>query len=93
MLDNYTAEELKLVAARIKSKWPHVIIEASGGITMEMMPTFFSEHVDIISQGSLTNGYNTLDFSLKVPKPDNFLKRERSISGGAEDAAAKRQCS
>ena len=89
MLDNYAGEELKAVAARIKSKWPHVIIEASGGITMEMMPAFFSEHVDIISQGCLTNGYDTLDFSLKVPKPPSFSKRGRSISEDA--AAAKRQ--
>jgi len=31
-----------------------------------MLPDFFSEYVDVISQGALTNGYDTLDFSLKV---------------------------
>ena len=41
------------------------------------MPTFFSPHVNIISQGALTNGYATLDFSLKVPKPEAFAVRDR----------------
>mmetsp|Transcript_102236 Transcript_102236/g.305204 ORF Transcript_102236/g.305204 Transcript_102236/m.305204 type:complete len:317 (-) Transcript_102236:132-1082(-) len=90
MLDNYKGDELKQVAARIKAQWPHVIIEASGGITMGTLPAFFSEHVDVISQGCLTDGYDTLDFSLKVPKPDAFAKRRRSAA--VADADAKKQC-
>lgn len=78
MLDNYVPDELKQVAALIKSKWPHVVIEASGGITSETMPQFFSPCVDIVSQGKLTNGYDTLDFSLKVPKPEDFAARARA---------------
>ena len=30
MLDNYKGEELKAVSGRIKKRWPHIIIEASG---------------------------------------------------------------
>ena len=56
MLDNYTPAALKEVAGRLKEEWPHVTIEASGGITSATMPDFFSPHVDIISQGDLTNG-------------------------------------
>lgn len=77
MFDNYTGDEIKPAAAAIKAQWPHVIIEASGGITQATMHTFFSPAVDIISQGSLTNGYDTLDFSLKVPKPEAFQARKR----------------
>jgi len=79
MLDNYKGEELKKVAGAIKAQWPHVIIEASGGITLPTMHEYFSPHVDIVSQGSLTNGYDTLDFSLKVPKPETFQSRKRSL--------------
>jgi len=43
------------------------------------MHEYFSPHVDIVSQGSLTNGYDTLDFSLKVPKPETFQSRKRSL--------------
>ena len=77
MLDNYTGDQLKAVSARIKQKWPHIIIEASGGITLESMPSFMGPSVDIISSGALTNGYDTLDFSLKVPKPEAFAARDR----------------
>jgi len=83
MLDNYTGDQLKTVAAGIKTRWPHVIIEASGGITLETMSDFFSPSVDIISQGALTHGYDILDFSLKVPKPDAFVARPRTGEGEA----------
>jgi len=78
MLDNYSGDQLKVVAGNIKARWPHVIIEASGGITIDTMPHFFSASVDIISQGALTHGYSFLDYSLKVPKPENFRKRTRT---------------
>ena len=56
MLDNFTAETLPRAAQTLKERFPQVIIEASGGISAEMLPDFFSPHVDIISQGDLTNG-------------------------------------
>lgn len=66
MLDNFEPEQLKRDASRVKEKFPHVIIEASGGITFDTMTDYISEHVDIISRGNLTQGYSCLDFSLKV---------------------------
>jgi len=77
MLDNYSGSQLKKVAKTLKQRWPHILIEASGGITLQTMSDFFSPDVDIISQGALTNGYATLDFSLKVPKPEQFASRGR----------------
>ena len=56
MLDNFTPETLHPTAETLKERFPHLLIEASGGITMETMPSFFSPHVDIISQGRLTQG-------------------------------------
>ena len=92
MLDNFGAEPLKAVAAKLKAEFPALVIEArrlsraslararshapcvtaaalsqaSGGITSATMAEFFSEHVDVISQGALTQGYDCVDFSLKV---------------------------
>jgi len=66
MLDNFGAEPLKAVAAKLKTEFPALVIEASGGITSATMAEFFSEHVDVISQGALTQGYDCVDFSLKV---------------------------
>ena len=66
MLDNFEPEKLKKDAATFKSKYPHVTVEASGGITMSTMADYFSPHVDVISQGKLTQGYDCIDFSLKI---------------------------
>jgi len=66
MLDNYTPEELKVDAKKLKDNFPYVIIEASGGITEETIASYMSDHVDVISMGKLTQGYGALDFSLKV---------------------------
>jgi len=68
MLDNMDPSELKTAAESLKSNHPHVLIEASGGITMATMHTYMSPHVDIISRGNLTQGYDVLDFSLKITK-------------------------
>ena len=68
MLDNYEPAKLKEDAKAIKEKYPHVVIEASGGITDETMGDYLSEHVDVVSQGKLTQGYHCLDYSLKIKR-------------------------
>ena len=68
MLDNFGPEGLKRDAAIVKEKFLHVIVEASGGITIDTMSDYISDHVDIISRGDLTQGYSCLDYSLKVQK-------------------------
>lgn len=68
MLDNYTPEGLKADAAALKAKYPHVITEASGGINLETVASYFSPHVDVVSVGGLTHGYAVADFSLKILK-------------------------
>jgi nicotinate-nucleotide pyrophosphorylase (carboxylating) len=66
MLDNFEPARLKKDAAAFKSLFPHVLVEASGGITTETMPDYLCDHVDIVSQGKLTQGYPCLDYSLKI---------------------------
>lgn len=66
MLDNFHPDELKSVSRRLKDEFPHVILEASGGITAETFHLFLADSVDVISQGALTHGYKCLDFSLKI---------------------------
>ena len=66
MLDNFAPDRLRADAKAFKESYPHVTVEASGGITIETMADYFSEHVDVISQGALTQGYDCIDFSLKM---------------------------
>ena len=42
------------------------MVEASGGITVDSMKDYLCDSVDIISQGKLTQGYDCVDFSLKI---------------------------
>jgi len=69
MLDNMPPAELKAAARALKAAHPHVLVEASGGITLATMGDYLSADVDVVSQGALTQGYACVDFSLKLPKP------------------------
>lgn len=66
MLDNFEPNQLRADAASFKEHYPHVLVEASGGITISTMKDYLCESVDIVSQGKLTQGYNCVDFSLKI---------------------------
>lgn len=68
MLDNFSPEALAKGAATLKAKFPKLIIEASGGITEANIADYCDKNVDVISLSRLTQGYDTVDFSLKVRK-------------------------
>ena len=70
MLDNFAPADLKVAAKQLKQAYPHVLVEASGGITLDTMADYLSPDVDVVSQGKLTQGYACVDFSLKLPKPE-----------------------
>jgi nicotinate-nucleotide pyrophosphorylase (carboxylating) len=66
MLDNFEPSKLKESAALFKAQFPNVLVEASGGITIHTMKDYLCDSVDIVSQGSLTQGYDCIDYSLKI---------------------------
>lgn len=66
MLDNFAPDQLRADAATFKHNYPHVLVEASGGITVGTMKHYLCDAVDIVSQGKLTQGYSCIDFSLKI---------------------------
>ena len=67
MLDNYIRpQKLKEDAKAFKEQYPHVFVEASGGITFDSLGEYMCEHVDVISLGMLTQGYACVDYSLKI---------------------------
>eukprot|EP01103_Thecamoeba_quadrilineata_P000544 TRINITY_DN10473_c0_g1_i1.p1 TRINITY_DN10473_c0_g1~~TRINITY_DN10473_c0_g1_i1.p1 ORF type:complete len:295 (+),score=37.81 TRINITY_DN10473_c0_g1_i1:36-920(+) len=66
MLDNFSCGELKTVAATLKKSYSHVMIEASGGITVDTVGDYICPDVDIISMGTLVQGVPHIDFSLKI---------------------------
>lgn len=82
MLDNLLPDHLHAAAARVKERFPGVLVEASGGITPSTLPLFMGPHVDIISQGALTQGYACVDFSLKI-QPPSAQSESESVQVGA----------
>lgn len=66
MLDNFTPAKLKTTACNLKAKYPHALIEASGGITQDNIAEYFHESVDVISLGLLSQSVPHIDYSLKI---------------------------
>ena len=85
MLDNFEPELLHRTAAILKGEFPKLIIEASGGIREQSITDYFGPHIDVISMGSLTQGYGVVDFSLKIEKeghnPHNPVVKELLENG------------
>lgn len=68
MLDNFEPKALHKAAEVLKQEFSHLLIEGSGGVKMETIEQYFGPHVDVISMGSLTQGYEAVNFSLKILK-------------------------
>lgn len=63
LLDQMTLEEMEEVVRRYKGR---ILIEASGGITLENVRRVAETGVDLISVGALTHSARALDVSLEV---------------------------
>lgn len=66
MLDNFSAEEAGLLAARLKSGHPNLLIEASGGISPQNVSFYAHPAIDIISMSCLVQDCPTVDFSMVI---------------------------
>ncbi|MCM3750089.1 carboxylating nicotinate-nucleotide diphosphorylase [Paenibacillus pasadenensis] len=66
MLDNMTPERMKEAVELIRSRAPHVVTEASGGVTLETVRSIAESGVDVISVGGLTYSFRSLDISLDL---------------------------
>lgn len=66
MLDNMGVPEMKAATALIKERSPHVVVEASGNVTMDTVRAIAETGVDVISVGRLTYSVQALDISLDL---------------------------
>lgn len=66
MLDNMSIENMMNSVKLIKEKKSHIIVEASGGVTLEAVRAIASTGVDVISVGGLTTSIQNLDISLDL---------------------------
>ncbi len=68
MLDNFTSNSVRDSMEKIKNLKLRnkVVIEVSGGITLDNIYEYASSMPDVISVGSLTHSFQSIDFSLEI---------------------------
>lgn len=66
LLDNRTPDELRKLTAHIKSRARHVLVEASGGVTLDNVAEVAASGVDRISIGAFTHSAPALDVNLEL---------------------------
>ena len=69
MLDNFDGPGIHIAAQNLKQKLQtshKFLIVGSGGLTLKNCEAYMSPSVDILSFGSITQGYSHVDYSLKI---------------------------
>jgi nicotinate-nucleotide pyrophosphorylase (carboxylating) len=66
LLDNFTDDDCREAIRRIRTLERDVIVEASGGLTLDRAPILAATGVDYLSVGALTHSAAALDIGLDV---------------------------
>jgi nicotinate-nucleotide pyrophosphorylase (carboxylating) len=66
MCDNMTPEQVREVVTYRDENYPHILLEASGNISLETIESYAKTGVDAISSGSLIHQANWIDLSMKM---------------------------
>ncbi len=66
MCDNMTPAEIQEVVAYRDANFPHILLEASGNISLQTIESYAKSGVDAISSGSLIHQANWIDLSMKL---------------------------
>jgi nicotinate-nucleotide pyrophosphorylase (carboxylating) len=64
LLDNFDPPTCRVAVERIRSRAPGVLVEASGGLTLERAATYAATGVDFLAIGALTHSTPSLDIGL-----------------------------
>ena len=66
MCDNMTPDQIEEIVKYRDENFPHVLLEASGNISLETIESYAKSGVDAISSGSLIHQANWIDLSMKM---------------------------
>lgn len=66
MCDNMSLDETKEVVAYRNTHYPHILLEASGNVTLDTIVEIAQTGVDAISSGAVIHQANWIDLSMKV---------------------------
>jgi nicotinate-nucleotide pyrophosphorylase (carboxylating) len=75
MLDNFDPDLVHRSMEKIKNSGlrEKIIIEVSGGITMDNIYEYASAKPDVISVGSLTHSFQSVDYSLEISSSNDVF--------------------
>ncbi len=66
MCDNMSPSQIREIVAYRDENHPHILLEASGNISLETIESYAKSGVDAISSGSLIHQANWIDLSMKM---------------------------
>ncbi|HEX7956401.1 MAG TPA: carboxylating nicotinate-nucleotide diphosphorylase [Pyrinomonadaceae bacterium] len=66
LLDNQTPEETRRLVEVARSLKPDVLLESSGGVSLENVRAYAEAGVDFVSVGALTHSARAVDISFKI---------------------------
>ncbi|WP_373000611.1 carboxylating nicotinate-nucleotide diphosphorylase [Sulfurimonas sp.] len=66
MCDNMTPEQISEIVAYRDENFSHILLEASGNISLDTIESYAASGVDAISSGSLIHQANWIDLSMKM---------------------------
>jgi nicotinate-nucleotide pyrophosphorylase (carboxylating) len=64
LLDNMSNDDMATAVARVRERAPHILVEASGGLTLERAAEVAATGVDFIAVGAITHSAPILDIAL-----------------------------
>ena len=66
LLDNFQVRDMAEAVKRVRERRPQVVVEASGGVTLDRIHEISKTGVDVVSIGSLTHSARAVDFSCEI---------------------------
>ncbi len=66
LLDNMTPDEIRACVALVRSTAPHMVVEVSGGVTLENVRAFADAGPDVISTSVITQSAPALDIAFDI---------------------------
>ncbi len=66
LLDNFQVRDMAEAVKRIRERRPQVVVEASGGVTLDRIHEISKTGVDVVSIGALTHSARAINFSCEI---------------------------
>ena len=66
LLDNFATRDIAEAVKRVRDHTPRILLEVSGGVTLDRMRELAKTGVDIISVGALTHSARAVDLSMEA---------------------------